>query len=81
MAKTPQTSIKALGGKGAPKKSANKASCNVSVPPSRNGYESISVRPIDNGFIISHSTEKGYSETYSATKPKIEVPKAPKSKR
>lgn len=50
----------------------------VAVPSRRSGYESVSIRPIDNGYIVSRSTDKGYSETYSATKPKIEIPKAKK---
>lgn len=56
----------------------------ISVPSRPGGYESVSVRPIDNGFIVCKSGDKGYSETYSATKPRIEVPaqpaKAPASK-
>lgn len=51
----------------------------VAVPSRGNGYESVSVRPIDNGYLICRNTDKGYSEVYSATKPKIEVPGAPKS--
>jgi hypothetical protein len=47
----------------------------------RRGYESVSVRPIDNGYIISRSTDKGYSEKFSPTKPKIEVPAPPKGKK
>ena len=32
----------------------------VPVPTnSKGGYESVSIRPIDNGFIISRSTDKG----------------------
>ena len=46
----------------------------IAVPSGKGGYESLSIRPIDNGFIVSRSTDKGYSETYSPTKPKIEVP-------
>lgn len=53
----------------------------VAVPSRAGGYESVSIRPIDNGFLICRSTDKGYSETYSATKPKIEVPMAPKGKK
>lgn len=56
------------------------AAKSVAVPSLRSGYESVSVRPIDNGYIISRSTDKGYSETYSKTKPKIEVPAAPKKR-
>ena len=41
-------------------------------------HMSVSVRKIDNGYIICKSMDgpKGYSstETYSASKPKIEVP-------
>lgn len=48
----------------------------VPIPAAHSGYESVSIRPIDNGFIVSRSTDKGYSETYSATKPKIEIPAA-----
>lgn len=61
-----------------------KATKAVAVPTAgaRTMHESISVRPIDNGYIISRSTDgpKGYkcSETYSATKPKIELPKVKK---
>lgn len=50
---------------------------NIAVPSRSNGYESVSVRPIDNGYLICRSADKGYSECYSATKPKIEVPGAP----
>lgn len=46
----------------------------IAVPSGRGGYESVSVRPIDNGFIICRSTDNSYTETYSAKKPKIEVP-------
>jgi hypothetical protein len=55
---------------------------NVAVPSmGRRGYESVSVRPIDNGYIISRSTDRGYSEKFSPTKPKIEVPAPPKGKK
>lgn len=56
----------------------------VAVPTmgSRSLHESVSVRPIDNGYIISRSSDgpKGYkcSETFSPTKPKIELPKVKK---
>ncbi len=65
-----------------PKKAAtaNKTSKSVAVPSCRSGYESVSIRPIDNGYIVSRSTDKGYSESYSATKPKIEIPKITKGK-
>jgi hypothetical protein len=56
------------------KKPAAKAVCGPGNP--RTGYESVSVRPIDNGFIVSRSTDRGYTEVYSATKPKLEIPKA-----
>ena len=49
------------------------------VPSRGDHYESVSIRSIDNGFLICRSTDKGYSETYSATKPKIEVPAQPKA--
>lgn len=53
------------------------AAKSVAVPSmGRSGYESVSVRPIDNGYIVSRSTDKGYSERFSPTKPKIEIPKA-----
>lgn len=53
---------------------ASKSKC-VAIPSkSRGGYESVSVRPIDNGFIVSRYTDKGQSEVYSPTKPKIEIP-------
>lgn len=56
--------------------SGAKPSIARSSSPSEN--MSISVRKIDNGYIICRSGDgpKGYnySETYSATKPKIEVP-------
>ncbi len=49
-------------------------------------YHSVNVRKIDNGYIVSRSYDgpKGYScsETFSPTKPKIEVPEvkaAPKA--
>ena len=41
-------------------------------------HESLSVRQIDNGYIVCRSGPKSYTETYSATKPVIEVPKAKK---
>jgi hypothetical protein len=48
----------------------------VAMP--RDEYASVSVRKIDNGFIVSRSVSgpKGYksSETFSPTKPKLEVP-------
>lgn len=71
MAKKPSTSVLAGKSKGQA----------VAVPSRSDGYESVSVRPIDNGFIISRSTPKGYSEHFSPTKPKIEVPAAPKGKK
>jgi hypothetical protein len=50
----------------------------VAVPDRE--YHSVSVRKIDNGYIISKSSEgpKGYrsSESLSPTKPKIELPAA-----
>lgn len=48
------------------------------IAPSRSGYESVSIRAIDNGYLICRSNNSGYSETYSETKPKIEVPGSPK---
>jgi hypothetical protein len=72
-------SSKVIAGAGK-KSSANRS---IAVPSAgRGGYESVSVRPIDNGYIVSRSTDKGYSEVFSPTKPKIEVPKcAPKGKK
>lgn len=59
--------------------SKGKSPTRATPAPSRGGgYESISVRPIDNGYIICKSTDHGYSEVYSAKKPKLEVPKATK---
>lgn len=57
-----------------------KGSRNVAVPSRSDSYQSVTVRPIDNGFLICRSTDKGYSEVFSASKPKIEVPNAPKAK-
>lgn len=52
----------------------------VSVSVSDREYHSVSARKIDNGYIISKSSEgpKGYrsSESFSAAKPKIELPAA-----
>ena len=42
------------------------------------GYESVSVRPIDNGYIVSRYSDDKHTETYSPTKPKIEIPKGEK---
>jgi len=79
MAKSPSRAMaQALGGK-APAKKASAKPNTVASCGRRDGYESVSVRPIDNGYIVSRSTDKGYSETYSATKPKIEIPAAPKA--
>jgi hypothetical protein len=44
----------------------------------RDEYASVSIRKIDNGFIVSRSISgpKGYSctETFSPTKPKLDLP-------
>jgi len=65
----------------AAKKTGNRVQA-VAMP--RDEYASVSVRKIDNGFIISRSFSgpKGFksSETFSPTKPKLEVPVA-KAKR
>lgn len=49
---------------------------NIAMP--RDEYASVSVRKIDNGYIVSRSVSgpKGYkcSEEFSATKPKLEIP-------
>lgn len=59
---------------------AAKKSRMVDVAMPRDEYASVSVRKIDNGYIVSRSVSgpKGYksSETFSATKPKLEVPVA-----
>ena len=51
---------------------------NKSVAMPRDEYASVSIRKIDNGFIVSKSVSgpKGYSctETFSPTKPKLDVP-------
>jgi hypothetical protein len=51
------------------------------VPMPRDEYASVSIRKIDNGFIVSRSVSgpKGYScsETFSPTKPKLDIPVAP----
>lgn len=44
------------------------------------GHESISIRKISNGFIVSKTGDKGYSETFCQTKPKIEIAQAKKPK-
>ena len=53
-----------------------KNSRSIAVPSEE--YASVSIRKIDNGFIVSksHSGPKGYrcTETFSPTKPKIELP-------
>lgn len=59
-----------------------KRSNSVAMP--RDEYASVSIRKIDNGYIVSKSTSgpKGYtcSESFSPTKPKLDVPMAtPKS--
>lgn len=60
---------------------ANKSTAAVDVRGSTRGghqHASVSVRPIDNGYIISHSHDgpKGYThrEVYVKTKPKITMP-------
>lgn len=75
--------VSASGTKNAPDMSAAKSTKarSVAAPSRHSGYESVSVRPIDNGYIVSRSTDKGYSETYSATKPKIEIPACATPKR
>lgn len=53
-----------------------------SVPMPKDEYHSVSVRKIDNGFIVSKSssTPKGYksTEVFSPTKPKLDIPVAAK---
>lgn len=39
--------------------------------PTDGGYQSVNVRPIDNGFIVSRSDGDRYSETFSAERPTI----------
>ncbi len=55
---------------------ANKAAPRVTSPDHE--HMSVSVRKIDNGYIVSKCTDgpRGYQteETYSPTKPKIEIP-------
>jgi len=62
------------------KKSSPKTTAANSVAMTRDEYASVSVRKIDNGYIVSrsHSGPKGYScvEEFSATKPKLEIPAA-----
>ena len=41
----------------------------ASVPNSQ--YSSVSVRKIDNGYLICKSDDSGYSETFSAEKPEV----------
>jgi hypothetical protein len=59
----------------APAKKSTRAQ-NVAMP--RDEYASVSVRKIDNGYIVSKSVSgpKGYkcSEEFSPTKPKLEIP-------
>lgn len=49
----------------------------VSMPACRDEHVSVSVRKIDNGFIVSrsHSSPRGYksSEAYHPKKPQIDV--------
>ncbi len=53
------------------------------VPMPRDEYASVSVRKIDNGFVISKSVSgpKGYksTEVFSPTKPKLDIPVATKT--
>ncbi len=83
MKKTPQNPN---GGQSA-KKPAAKSNSALASPMVDRQYASVSVRKIDNGFIISESHEgpKGYShkERFSPTKPTITMPlaDAPKAKK
>lgn len=56
------------------------ASKSKSIPMCRDEHHSVSVRRIDNGFIVSKTVSgpKGYksSEEFHAKKPNLELPKA-----
>lgn len=79
MAKTASKAmVRASGVSPAPK---TKASRSVSVGE----HTSVSIREISNGYVVCESRDgpKGYqyTETYSETKPKIEVPRAKAAKK
>lgn len=87
MAKTPQTSIKALGGKPAPAKASSKRGnapiTRVSVSDGKS-ERTVSVEKIENGYLVRESTysdKGGYKSktTYSKDAPTLDV-KGPKAK-
>lgn len=61
-------------GSGAPKR----ANATKAKPMAMDEHVSVSIRPIENGFIVSHSrsSPKGYEhkETFHAKRPVIDVP-------